>query len=272
MVELNGTYVPPAEQKPIWDAYIAATDPVEKRRHRDRLYKANLALVIHYVTKNHGKRGNLMDLIQEGNIGLLRAIEKFDPSRGHAFSTYAMWWLGAHVNTAAKRMNSPVHVPLNLLRAATIPVQVYIDTSPNKAGNAADGYHADRVSVEYSHPEDLYTTAEARSRAENIVEKLRDYLDERELYILEHYMLPDDEDADSLQLIAERYNCSREWVRQCALKVRTKLKQIAAGRRPSPSAKSRHSQPVEVKETTLDLARFGLQFFVQPPAPSAEVA
>ena len=85
----------------------------EARRH---LIEANLRLVV-TVARNYVGRGvPLMDLIEEGNIGLIRAVEKFEPARRLRFSTYAMWWIRHGVQHALSHQGRTVCVPVHVLR------------------------------------------------------------------------------------------------------------------------------------------------------------
>lgn len=71
------------------------------RRAKDRFVESNLRLVVNYVSEKCfrlAKRGEFMDLVQAGNLGLIRAVERFDPTRGYKFSTYAFWWIRQSVN------------------------------------------------------------------------------------------------------------------------------------------------------------------------------
>ena len=86
-------------------------------RARQRFIQSNLQLVVH-VARKYDRRQNktleLMDLIQEGNIGLARAVELFDPARGYKFSTYAYWWIRQGITRALIMQDSMIRLPSSL--------------------------------------------------------------------------------------------------------------------------------------------------------------
>src|SRR6266700_4408928 len=85
------------------------------RQARQVLVCANLRLVLKvardYRRENHCGSYGFLDLVQEGNLGLLRAVEKFDPSRGNRFSTHAVWWIRQAIGRFVAEQSAAVHLP-----------------------------------------------------------------------------------------------------------------------------------------------------------------
>jgi RNA polymerase primary sigma factor len=99
-------------------------DEARGRASRRRLIEANLRLVVSVARKYAGRGISLLDLIQEGNFGLLRAVDRFDYRKGHRFSTYPTWWIRQAITRAIADQSRTIRLPVHMVEAVGRLTQV----------------------------------------------------------------------------------------------------------------------------------------------------
>jgi len=111
------------DEKELAIAVLEENDPYA----RERLVRSNLRLVVNIAKKFSGRGLTLGDLIEEGNLGLLRAVDTFDPDHGVRFSTYSAWWIKQSIKRAILSNSQPIHIPTYMVELINQWRQVYAE-------------------------------------------------------------------------------------------------------------------------------------------------
>ena len=188
-----------------------------KAKHK--LVRHNLAFVVFVARKQRRGTVRLDDLIQEGNFGLLRTVEKFDPHAGTRFSTYAIWWIRAYIGKYLKESRSTVR-PRS---GAAAPPDLSLDGALDGEGDAT---HLDRLEDEGPGPEGDYLRSEGDREVRAALGKVRKRIGEMGWDILHGRLVQ--HEPRTLEEMGKRWGVSRERVRQVELKTKQFLHRYLA--------------------------------------------
>lgn len=229
-------------------------------RAKDLFIRANLRLVVSIARRYVRSGMPMLDLIQEGNTGLVRAVEKFDYERGFKFSTYATWWIRQAISRAIAQQERTVRLPVHLVEdvnrmrnvARQLTRELGADPEPEQIA-ASLGVTVERVNelVRWSQdtvsldtpvgddgdtnlgdlvadsdapsPEEIVLTGLERQR----IEGLLNHLDDRSAGIMRARYGLEDGREHSLTEVASRFSLSRERIRQLEIQALGRLRELA---------------------------------------------
>lgn len=214
----------------------------EKTKLNEELILGNLRFVISIAKQYQNQGLDIMDLIAEGNIGLIKAAERFDPNSGWVFISYAVWWIRQSIMSTLNEHSRTIRLPSNIIQeyrksqrggvlkeipddpglSYTIPHCFNIDSPINEEGDTFLDLIPNKNA---DNPEDLINSPDEIKKR---ISQLLSILDERERVIIEKsYGLNGEE--SNLEELGEEFNCTKERIRQIRDKSMKKLRNESFG-------------------------------------------
>ncbi len=232
---------------PLEEIELAARIKKGDKRAREQMIKANLRLVVKIARDYEGIGLPLLDLISEGNIGLMKAVERFDPKKGGKLSTYGSWWIKQAIKRALANQSKTIRLPVHLVDKISKMRRVGMKLQEELGREPTDDELADELGMTATRVRQMRLAAirpasldapigdeESNSFAEvvedenattpyeeledkTVVNMLRDmvgHLDEREATILRYRFGLDGGTEKTLEEVGEKFGVTRERVRQ----------------------------------------------------------
>ena len=242
------------------EVFVARASLAGDEAARHRMINSNLRLVVMIAKRYTNRDLPLLDLIEEGNLGLMRAVEKFDPERGFRFSTYATWWIRQSIERAlmnqGRTIRLPVHIQKDIntvvrctreLRSSlrrepsTSEIADVLDRDPGEVSKLlklsekitsvdnqlSDDTERSLVDTVSSHVEDNPLSLVDDEKVEGCLEEWLDDLPDRQREILARRFGLMGYDASTLEAVGEEVGLTRERVRQIQIEALARLRRAA---------------------------------------------
>jgi RNA polymerase primary sigma factor len=239
------------------EIHLAERIEMGDKRAKDRLIRSNLRLVISIAKKYYTQDMDFLDLIQEGNTGLIRAVEKFDYHKGFKFSTYATWWIRQAITRAIANQDRNIRIPVHMIEKINKMVRTERKLLQETGKEPTDDELAAELGIERDEVQDIRIISRRTTSldtpvgdegdaelgdfiqnqstpdpaevvsgtiANEDIAKVLQSLDERERKVVELRFGFKGEHPRTLAEVSSRFNVSRERIRQIEAKALEQIK------------------------------------------------